>query len=182
MEDLCKELLPHLVPSSGLDDEALENTPRRWAEGLLELTRGYLVNVPDVLKRQFEEDNKEMVLVKDIRYYSLCKHHILPFTGTIAIAYIPDGQVVGLSKLHRLVYAYSRRLQMQETLVKEIAEALVTYVHVHGAMVVATGVHTCCSARGAESSGVMITSAIRGAFEEPSVKSEALRLMGLGNA
>ena len=161
------------------DLELDPETPARMARALVELTSGYDTDAPALLKKFPVEGDHGIVHVKGIPFASLCEHHVLPFTGTAAIAYIPKGSVVGLSKLPRLVRAYSRRLQMQERLGKQIADALWDAVDPLGVMVVLRGHHTCMSTRGVESTGEMVTSYVLGCFKvEPEARAEALALMG----
>lgn len=165
----------------GLDPEAnpgLKETPTRAAKALLELTAGYDVDVPALFKT-FEKDGyDEMVVLKDIEFSSLCEHHVLPFTGKAHIAYIPNERVVGLSKLARVVEAYSRRLQVQERMTAQIATALEENLQPKGVMVVVEGVHTCMALRGIRKPGaVMVTSALRGVTWKPEVRAEAMSLL-----
>jgi GTP cyclohydrolase I len=164
--------------------EGLLDTPKRVFKSYSKLYGGYQMKPEDILKTTFTEMSDEMVLLKDIEFYSTCEHHMLPFTGKIHIAYIPsqkDGQckVVGISKLARLVECYARRLQIQERLVNQIADALETYLGATGVMVVAEAQHQCMTSRGVEKqSSVMVTSAIRGVFKKPETRSEFLTLIG----
>lgn len=172
-----------ILSSLGLDvdnDEGIRDTPRRAAAALHELTSGYRTDVP-ALFRTFECDGYDaMVVLRDIEFSSLCEHHVLPFTGKAHIAYIPNQRVIGLSKLARLVEAYSRRLQIQERMTDQIADALDVNLHPKGVMVVVEATHTCMALRGVRKPGaVMVTSAIRGATWKPEVRAEAMSLLGL---
>jgi GTP cyclohydrolase I len=164
VEDLTRSLLTHL----GEDPkrEGLQRTPARVARAWQELTAGYRVDVDKLInKALFTESYSEMVVVKDITFYSLCEHHLLPFFGTCHVAYIPDGKIVGLSKIPKLVRAFSRRLQVQERLTQQIAETLLTKVHPLGVAVVIEARHMCMEMRGAESlNSPTVTSAMLGRF------------------
>jgi GTP cyclohydrolase IA len=131
------------------------------------------------LKTVFNERYDEIVLLRDIEFHSLCEHHLLPFTGKAHVAYLPDGKVVGLSKLARLVEGYARRPQVQERLTTQIADALMEELQPLGAACVIEATHTCMTIRGAKKHGaVMVTSALRGIFKEnPSSRAEVLALM-----
>jgi len=135
------------------------------------------------LKTVFRERYDEVVLLRDIEFHSLCEHHLLPFTGRAHVAYLPDGKVVGLSKLARLVEGYARRPQVQERLTTQIADALMEELNPMGAACVIEAVHTCMTIRGAKKHGsTMVTSALRGIFKEnPSSRAEILALMHSGN-
>jgi len=148
--------------------EGLLRTPHRASEAMKFLTRGYALNVSDLLNGAvFDETYDDMVVVRDIEFYSLCEHHLLPFFGKVHVGYIPDGKIIGLSKIPRLVDMFSRRLQVQERLTKEIAEALETALHPKGVAVVIEGMHMCMMMRGVEKqSASMITSHVMGEFRE----------------
>jgi GTP cyclohydrolase IA len=158
--------------------EGLRDTPQRVLKALEELTTGYRQDPAQVLQVTFQADCDQMVVVRDIPYYSLCEHHMLPFHGQVTLGYVPrDGRVVGLSKLPRLVHCFARRLQVQERLTTQIADALQTIVRPAGVGVAVTGAHTCMQMRGIRSSGVMLTSALRGVFlEKPEARAEFLQL------
>jgi len=148
--------------------EGLLRTPHRVAEAMKFLTRGYGQDVDKILNGAvFQEEYDDMVIVKDIEFYSLCEHHLLPFFGKAHVAYIPNGKIVGLSKIPRLVDMFSRRLQVQERLTKDIAEALETALEPRGVAVVIEGMHMCMMMRGVEKQqATMITSHVRGAFRD----------------
>jgi GTP cyclohydrolase I len=161
------------------DREGLARTPTRVATSLTWLTRGYSLDVDDVVgDALFAEDHRQMVMVRDIDFYSLCEHHMLPFYGKAHIAYIPNGRVIGLSKLPRIVEVYARRLQVQERLTGEIAAAIERVLQPAGVGVVLEAVHLCLMMRGVEKQGSKtITSALRGTFREcPMTRDEFLRL------
>lgn len=161
------------------DREGLLKTPNRVARAYAELMAGLQDDPRRHLKTVFNERYDEVVLLRDIEFHSLCEHHLLPFTGRAHVAYLPDGKVVGLSKLARLVEGYARRPQVQERLTTQIADALMEELNPIGAACVVEAVHTCMTIRGAKKHGsVMVTSALRGIFKEnPSSRSEILTLM-----
>jgi GTP cyclohydrolase I len=146
--------------------EGLLQTPHRVAEAMKSLTSGYTQDIKTLLNGAiFHEDYDDMVVVKDIEFYSLCEHHLLPFFGKVHVAYIPNGQIVGLSKIPRLVDMFARRLQVQERLTTEIAEALEQALHPRGVAVVIEATHLCMRMRGVQKQeSSMITSHVMGAF------------------
>ncbi|EAI9508812.1 GTP cyclohydrolase I FolE [Campylobacter coli] len=146
--------------------EGLVKTPNRVFKAYEFLTSGYKKNVKEILNNAlFESLNNEMVLVRDIEFYSLCEHHLLPFFGRVHVAYIPDQKVVGLSKIPRLVEVYARRLQIQEQLTEQIAEALMENVGAKGVGVVIEARHMCVEMRGVQkANSTTTTSALRGLF------------------
>ena len=148
------------------DRPGLTGTPARVERMYAELTAGYAMQPRDVLNEAvFDVDYSEMVVVKDIPFHSLCEHHLLPFAGTAAVAYIPDGRVIGLSKIPRVVDMYARRLQIQERLTQEIADFLMQHLAPKGVGVVVEATHLCASMRGVRKPGmVMTTSAVLGLF------------------
>ena len=161
------------------DRDGLLKTPERVARSLAWLTRGYAENVEDVIgDALFEETHESMVLVRDIELYSMCEHHMLPFFGRAHIAYIPDGRIVGLSKLPRIVEVFARRLQVQERLTEQIAHAIEQALRPRGVGVVIEAVHLCMMMRGVEKqNSKTITSALRGQFRDcPMTRDEFLRL------
>ena len=163
--------------------EGLIKTPYRVAKAYRFLTSGYEQDVDDVLNGAiFEEDYNEMVIVKDIDFYSLCEHHMLPFFGTCHIAYIPNGKIVGLSKLPRIVEVFARRLQVQERMTQQIAEALQSALNPLGVAVVCEGRHMCMMMRGVQKqNSVATTSEMLGAFEaNHKTREEFLRLINTG--
>lgn len=157
--------------------EGLKKTPERIIKSWDKLFGGYK-NDPEKLLTIFEEDAcNEMVILRDIEFYSTCEHHFLPFFGKISIGYIPNGKVIGISKLARLVEVFTRRLQIQERLVAQIADSIDKYLNPVGVMVIAEAQHLCMISRGIEKqNSTMITSAIRGRFEEEKVRDEFLKL------
>lgn len=160
-----------------MTDEAIENTPRRWLHALWEMTEGYDQDPKKILEKEFDAQTTGMVVDADIPFYSLCEHHLMPFHGKVAIGYIADGKVVGLSKLPRLVECFARRFQLQERLTDQIANAIDESLQPKGVMVVIDATHTCSSARGVGKENTMITSAIRGEFNRPEVRAEFLSLI-----
>lgn len=163
--------------------EGLLDTPKRVLKSYTKLYGGYQMNPSEILKTTFTETSDEMVLLKNIEFYSTCEHHMLPFFGKMHIAYIPglnEGKckVVGISKLARLAECFARRLQIQERLVNQIADALETHLGAAGVMVVAEAQHMCMTSRGVEKqNSIMTTSAIRGVFKKPETRGEFLTLI-----
>jgi GTP cyclohydrolase I len=163
------------------DREGLLKTPERVATAMEWLTRGYSMSAADVVgDAVFAEEHSNMVLVRDIEMYSMCEHHMLPFFGKVHIAYIPDGRIVGLSKLPRIVEVFARRLQVQERLTEQIATAIEEVLAPRGVGVVIEAVHLCMMMRGVEKqSSKTITSALRGAFRDDGrTREEFMRLAG----
>ncbi len=163
----------------------LLKTPERVAKAMSWLTRGYEMNVADVVgDAVFEEEHASMVMVRDIELYSMCEHHMLPFFGKAHIAYIPKGRIVGLSKLPRIVEVFARRLQVQERLTEQIAQAIEEVLRPEGVGVVIECEHLCMMMRGVEKQNSRtITSALRGSFKDaPMTRDEFLRLAYGGSA
>lgn len=157
--------------------DGLIETPRRVVKAYREMTVGYDADIASILGVTFDVDCDEMVVVKDIPFSSLCEHHMLPFTGTATVGYIPGKQVVGLSKIARLVDAYSKRLQVQERLTEQIADAMVEYLKPKGVGVIINGHHSCMTLRGVGKAGTMHTSALRGVMKsKPEARAEFLNL------
>ena len=162
------------------DRDGLVNTPLRVAKSLEFLTKGYEQNPKKVLNDAlFDVKSDEMVIVKDIDFYSLCEHHMLPFFGKCHVAYLPGKKVIGLSKLPRLVDVYARRLQVQERMTHEIAKAIMDLIHPQGVGVVIEAQHLCMMMRGVEKqNSYAITSAMLGTFrEDPRTRAEFLELV-----
>ncbi len=175
---MVTRILKELGEDPGRD--GLERTPLRVAESLRFLTQGYEQNPKDILNGAlFDVTYDEMVIVKDIDVYSMCEHHMLPFFGRAHVAYIPNGKVVGLSKVPRLVEMFARRLQVQERLTMEIAETLEEVLQPKGVAVVVEAVHLCMMMRGVQQKNTWaITSSIRGEFEkDPKTRSEFMELI-----
>ena len=161
--------------------EGLLDTPKRAAKAMQYLCHGYQQSLDEIVNGAlFESDNDEMVIVKDIELYSLCEHHLLPFIGKAHVAYIPTGKVLGLSKVARIVDMYARRLQIQENLTKQIADAIQRVTNAAGVAVVIEAKHMCMMMRGVEKqNSVMTSSVMLGAFRESSpTRHEFLQLIG----
>jgi len=161
--------------------EGLRDTPARVVKALRELTAGYRLDPVSILGTHFEEESDGLVVVKDIPFDSLCEHHILPFHGTVSIGYVPAGRVVGLSKLPRVVECFARRLQVQERMTRQIADAIMDHptLKPEGVAVVVRGRHSCMAMRGVQKAGEMVTSEMRGLLWEAEARAEFLRLAGL---
>jgi GTP cyclohydrolase I len=176
-EELVAEMIRRLDDDP--DREGLKQTPERVAKSMAFLTQGYAMKSDDVINGAlFEEGHRNMVLVKDIEMYSLCEHHLLPFFGKVHVAYIPNGKIVGLSKTARLVEVYARRLQVQERMTDQIAQAIWERVEPEGVGVVVEAYHLCMMMRGVQKqNSKTITSAMRGSFlEDQMTRDEFLRL------
>ena len=161
--------------------EGILKTPTRAAKAMQFLTHGYDLNPADILKSaMFKDDYSQMVIVKDIEIYSLCEHHLLPFFGKAHIAYIPNGYIVGLSKIPRVADAFARRLQVQERLTTEILNCIQETLNPLGVAVVIECKHLCMSMRGIQKqNSVTTTSAFTGAFENDTTRAEFIRLIGI---
>jgi GTP cyclohydrolase I len=178
MQDLIARVLRHLGEDP--EREGLRDTPKRVEKSLRFLTSGYQADIDEVINNAlFSVDYSEMVIVKDIDFYSLCEHHLLPFFGKCHIAYIPQKRVIGLSKIPRLVDVFSRRLQVQERLTHQIAQVIEEKVAPLGVAVVMEGTHLCMAMRGIEKqNSFAVTSAMLGAFRENArTRSEFLELI-----
>ncbi|HSX66353.1 GTP cyclohydrolase I FolE [Nocardioides sp.] len=162
------------------DREGLKETPARVARAFAEVTAGLRQRPEDVLTTTFDLGHDEMVLVRDIELWSMCEHHLVPFTGVAHVGYIPSetGKITGLSKLARLVDLYSRRPQVQERLTTQVADALMQILEARGVIVVIEAEHLCMTMRGVKKAGARtITSAIRGQMHDPATRSEAMSLI-----
>lgn len=178
MQDLVKRMLVELGEDP--EREGLLATPRRVEKSLAFLTSGYRTDVDAVINGAlFTVDYSEMVIVRDIDFYSLCEHHLLPFFGKCHVAYVPQGRVIGLSKIPRLVDVFARRLQVQERLTNEIADVIRDKVNPLGVAVVMEGTHLCMAMRGVEKqNSFAVTSAMHGVFREDArTRSEFLELI-----
>lgn len=171
----------HIIGDLGEDvnREGLIKTPERAAKAMQFLTQGYRQDAAEILKSaMFKETYDEMVIVKDIEVYSLCEHHILPFFGKAHIAYIPNGHIVGLSKLPRMVDVFARRLQVQERLTEQILDCINDTLQPQGVAVVIEASHMCMMMRGVQKqNSVTTTSGFRGQFEKSETRNEFLKLI-----
>jgi GTP cyclohydrolase I len=180
-EAAVRELL--IAVGEDPDREGLRETPGRVARAYEELLSGMRVAAEDVLTTTFDIGHDEMVLVRDIELWSMCEHHLVPFTGVAHIGYIPneDGRITGLSKLARLVDAYAKRPQVQERLTTQIADSLMKILDARGAIVVIEAEHLCMTMRGVKKPGSKtITSAVRGIMHAPATRAEAMSLIAHG--
>lgn len=177
-EELCKELLSNLGENP--QREGLIKTPKRFAKAFEDLTRGYTQDLDRIINNAiFSEECGDMVIVKQIEFYSLCEHHLLPFFGHAHVAYIPNGKIIGLSKIPRIVNMFSRRLQVQERLTHQIAETIEEILAPQGVACIIEASHMCMMMRGIQSqSSSLLTSSMRGAFlNEHSTRDEFLKLV-----
>src|ERR1700759_4625752 len=176
-QDLYRELLLRIGEDPTRD--GLLRTPERMEKSMAFLTRGYAMNVTDVLHEAlFDVDYDEMVIVKDIEFFSQCEHHLLPFFGKAHIAYVPNGKVIGLSKIPRLVDVFPRRLQGQGRLTKQIGEAITDAINPQGVAVILEAQHLCMMMRGVEKQhSSTVTSAMLGVFHQQNTRSEFLSLV-----
>jgi GTP cyclohydrolase I len=179
--DEVRERYSSIIGEIGEDvnREGLVKTPERAAKAMLFLTQGYQQDAAEILRgAMFKEDYDDMVIVKDIELYSLCEHHMLPFFGKAHIAYIPNGHIVGLSKLPRIVDVFSRRLQVQERLTHDILECINLTLKPKGVAVVIEASHMCMMMRGVQKqNSTTTTSGFRGQFEKIETRSEFLKLI-----
>ncbi|WP_108804007.1 GTP cyclohydrolase I FolE [Aquimarina sp. Aq107] len=179
--DHVKDKFKSIITDLGEDvsREGIVKTPERAAKAMQFLTQGYHQNPEEILKSaMFKEDYDDMVIVKDIELYSLCEHHMLPFFGKAHIAYIPNGHIVGLSKLPRIVDVFARRLQVQERLTHDILECINNTLKPQGVAVVIEASHMCMMMRGVQKqNSVTTTSGFRGQFEKIETRTEFLRLI-----
>jgi len=180
-QELYRELLVRIGEDPNRD--GLLRTPERMEKSMKFLTRGYTMDVKEVLHEAlFDVDYDEMVIVKDIEFYSMCEHHLLPFFGKAHIAYVPDGKVTGLSKIPRLVDVFARRLQVQERLTRQIGDAITEAIHPQGVAVILEGQHLCMMMRGVEKQhSATVTSAMLGVFKtQLQTRNEFLSLVRRG--
>jgi GTP cyclohydrolase IA len=181
IEAAVREILAAIGEDPSRD--GLLRTPSRVAKMYAEVFSGLREDPAHHLEVQFEADHDEMVMVRDIPFYSMCEHHLLPFVGKAHVAYVPgeSGKITGLSKLARLVDAYARRPQVQERLTSQVADKLVSVLEPRGALVVIEAEHQCMSMRGVQKPGTLtITSAVRGLFLSEATRAEALHLIDIG--
>ena len=178
MDNIYRVLLKSI--GEDLNRDGLKDTPKRAARAFEHLTIGYSQNVEDVVNGAiFESDNDEMIIVKDIELYSLCEHHLLPFFGKCHVGYVPEGKVIGLSKIARIVDVFAKRLQIQENLTKQIADSIMKCTGARGVGVVIEAKHLCMMMRGVEKqNSIMKTSCMLGIFRaQLSTRSEFLSLI-----
>jgi GTP cyclohydrolase IA len=178
LEDAYRQIIAEIGEDP--DREGLAKTPHRAAEAMRFLTRGYQQDVEEVLNNAiFEEPYEDMVIVRDIEFFSLCEHHLLPFYGRAHVGYLPNGKIIGISKLARLVEVYARRLQVQERMTVQIGRALQKALHPKGVAVVIEGRHMCMMARGVQKqSSKVTTSEMLGTFrEDRRTREEFLNLL-----
>jgi GTP cyclohydrolase I len=179
-EEAIKTAVVMMLKAIGEDPtrEGLRDTPRRIAEMYRELFAGLKVDPAEVLKVSFDEGHSEMVIVKDIPFYTVCEHHFLPFHGVAHVGYIPRGRVVGISKLARAVEILARRPQLQERLTSQIADIVMTTLEPNGVGVVLEGAHLCMTMRGVKKPGSkVVTSAMRGVFKNVATRAEFMALI-----
>lgn len=179
-EEKIKRAVVMMLEAIGEDPtrEGLRETPRRIAEMYSELFAGLHQDPAQVLKVSFDEGHSEMVIVKDIPFYTMCEHHFLPFHGVAHVGYIPRGRVVGISKLARAVEILARRPQLQERLTSQVADSVMTTLEPHGVGVVLEGEHLCMTARGVKKPGSkVVTSAMRGVFKNVATRAEFMALI-----
>ncbi len=174
----CKQNLELIGEDA--DREGLVKTPERVAKTMLDLTRGYGMDPLAVLNSaKFKEDYSQMVVIKDIEFYSLCEHHILPFFGKVHVAYVPNGYITGLSKIPRVVDIYSHRLQVQERLTMQIRRCIDEALQPLGVIVMVEAQHLCMQMRGVEKQGAMtVTSDFSGTFADPELRREFYAAIG----
>ena len=180
-QEKIREAVKLLLQGIGEDTEreGLLETPDRIARMYGEICGGMEEDASEILSKTFAAENSEMVLERDIVFYSLCEHHMLPFFGKVHIAYIPEGKIVGLSKLARCVEVYAKRLQLQERMTEQIAEAVMKYLAPKGVMVLTEAEHMCMTMRGIKKPGSKtVTYAAKGAFEDhPELQQQFFRLL-----
>ncbi len=180
IEHAVRELL--LGIGEDPERQGLLETPKRVAQMYLEIAGGFEQDAVEVLRTQFDEDHQEMVIMRDVPFYSICEHHLLPFFGTAHVGYVPRGRVVGISKLARAVDIFARRPQVQERLTSQVADAIMTALDPEGVAVVMRAEHLCMSMRGVRKPGTsVVTSATRGQFREgAATRTEFLSLLQEG--
>jgi len=181
IEKAVKEIL--LAVGEDIQREGVKHTPRRVADMYAELLAGMDQDPKEHLRTIFMEKYDEIVLLRDIPFYSICEHHLMPFIGSAHVAYLPAGSVLGVSKLARIVDCFARRLQVQERLTDQIADFIMTSLKPQGVAVVLEASHSCMTIRGVRKPGsVMVTSALRGIFKkDPRSRNEIMSLMHKGN-
>jgi len=176
LRDALRFTIKHLSGDS-VDQEVLLNTPGRFQRALAEMTAGYREDAAAILEKRFDVKYDEMVVVEGVEFTSLCEHHLLPFSGTATVGYIPAAAVVGLSKIPRLVQCFARRFQVQERLTRQIADAMNEHLKPAGVGVLVRSRHSCMGSRGIKSRGEMVTSALIGVMRDrPEARQEFLEL------
>lgn len=176
---VAEESVRNLIRWVGEDPtrEGLVKTPHRVVKAYRELTEGYSQSPKDILSTTFTQKTDEMIVVKDIEFWSLCEHHMLPFNGRVTVGYLPTDRIVGLSKIGRLVHCFARRLQVQERLTEEIAHSMMEHLNPRGVGVIIKARHSCMSMRGVKTPGVMMTSCLLGQFRsDVATRTEFLSL------
>jgi len=183
-EDTTQQIAHHIrqilrLINENIEREGLIKTPTRVGEAMQFLTQGYQQNAEEILQSAlFEEDYRQMVVVKDIPFYSLCEHHMLPFFGKAHVAYIPNGKITGLSKVARVVDVFARRLQVQERMTTQIKECIQNTLNPLGVMVVIEAEHLCMQMRGVQKPhAITTTSDFTGAFNRPETREEFMKLI-----
>ena len=183
-EDTTQQIAHHIrqilrLINENIEREGLIKTPTRVGEAMQFLTQGYHQNAEEILQSAlFEEDYRQMVVVKDIPFYSLCEHHMLPFFGKAHVAYIPNGKITGLSKVARVVDVFARRLQVQERMTTQIKECIQNTLNPLGVMVVIEAEHLCMQMRGVQKPhAITTTSDFTGAFNRPETREEFMKLI-----
>ncbi len=179
MEKIIRELLVSLGENP--ERKGLKETPRRVAESMKYLTSGYSQDLKKIIKNAvFVDECDDMIILRDIEFYSLCEHHLLPFYGKCHIGYIPRGKIFGVSKLARILDCFARRLQIQERLTRQVAKTILDSIHPEGVGVVMEAQHMCMTMRGVEKqNSMMVTSAMLGSFrDEQATRTEFLKLIG----
>ena len=180
-QDLVKGILEHIEPDQKNElREGLKNTPKRVVESWDEIYSGYNKNPKEILNATFNGEGYDgIVLLKDIEFYSTCEHHLLAFTGKAHVAYIPTDKIVGISKLARLVEVYAKRLQNQERITTQVADALIDHLKPFGAAVIIEASHSCMGCRGVKKNhAIMTTSAMRGVFfDKAEARAELMQLI-----
>lgn len=183
-DDITQQIAHHIqqilrLMNENIEREGLIKTPTRVGEAMQFLTQGYQQNAEEILRSAlFEEDYRQMVVVKDIPFYSLCEHHLLPFFGKAHVAYIPNGKITGLSKIARVVDVFARRLQVQERMTTQIKECIQNTLNPLGVMVVIEAEHLCMQMRGVQKPhAITTTSDFTGAFNRPETREEFMNLI-----
>ncbi|PIR22070.1 MAG: GTP cyclohydrolase I FolE [Deltaproteobacteria bacterium CG11_big_fil_rev_8_21_14_0_20_45_16] len=173
---IAETAVRHILEYIGEDPnrEGLLKTPSRVVRAYGELTEGYRQDPAKILSTTFSETCNEMIVVRDINFWSLCEHHLLPFSGKAIVGYLPKDRIVGLSKIGRIVHCFSRRLQVQEKLTQQIADAIMEHLNPMGVGVIISATHQCMAMRGIRTPAEMVTSCLLGQFLEPATRAEFL--------